>query len=94
MIGHDTKRPPGRAHRLGMIPDANRVMFFALERQATAVERLLFDERDKLARAGDPAEAGGPQHAFLWPFYVKGARPGAHNAYRIDLPSISVWRGG
>ena len=77
-------RPPSS----GAVPDANGVNFSVFSRNATSVELLLFDEHDDR----EPAQivkldAAVNKSFFFWHVYVKGLRPGAHYAYRVDGPA-------
>ncbi len=79
---------PGRAHPLGAIPDSAGVNFSVFSRNATAVELLLFDEHDQ----GEPAQIikfdpAANKTFFFWHVRVKGLKPGAHYAYRVDGPT-------
>jgi glycogen operon protein len=78
---------PGRFHPLGAIPDRGGVNFAVFCRNATGVQLLLFDRAD----AKEPAQVIDLDPAlnttyFIWHVYVKGLRPGAHYAYRVDGP--------
>src|SRR5215467_11313017 len=84
----------GRAHPLGAIPDENGVNFAVFSERATSVELLLFDKHD------DPK----PIHTihldpykhrtfYFWHVYVRGLKPGASYAYRIDGPQDLHGRG-
>ena len=78
---------PGRFHPPGAIPDAGGVNFAVFCRNATAVQLLLFDRAD----ARQPAQVIDLDPAlnttyFIWHVNVKGLRPGAHYAYRVDGP--------
>ena len=70
------------------MPDAGGVNFSVFSRNATAVELLLFDAHDDREPAQiiklDPAVN---KTFFFWHVYVKGLRPGAHYAYRVDGPT-------
>jgi glycogen operon protein len=79
---------PGRPHPLGAVPDANGVNFSVFSRNATSVELLLFDEHDDR----EPAQivkldVAANKTFFFWHVYVRGLRPGAHYAYRVDGPA-------
>jgi isoamylase len=78
----------GHPHPLGAIPDSAGVNFSVFSRNATAVELLLFDEHDQAEPiqiiALDPAVN---KTFFFWHVYVKGLKPGAHYAYRVDGPT-------
>lgn len=69
---------PGRIHPLGATPDAAGVNFSLYCGQATAVDLLLFDERDGTEPARTIALDPIAHQTFLfWHAYVLGARPGA-----------------
>src|SRR5262249_20888115 len=77
----------GRPHPLGATVDKEGVNFSVFSRNATAVELLLFDQHDD----AEPMqivklEAATNQTFFFWHVYVKGLKPGAHYAYRVDGP--------
>src|SRR5262249_16778859 len=76
---------PGRAHPLGATVDEEGVNFSVFSRNATAVELLLFDPHDDVKPIQviklDPQEN---RTFFFWHVYVKGLKPGAHYAYRVD----------
>jgi glycogen operon protein len=78
---------PGLPHPLGATPDKKGVNFSVFSRNATAVQLLLFDEYDDRVPVQvinlDPASN---KTFFFWHVYVKGLRPGAHYAYRVDGP--------
>jgi glycogen operon protein len=78
---------PGRFHPPGAIPDGSGVNFAVFCRNATAVQLLLFERADTTQPAQvidlDPALN---RTYFMWHIYVKGLRPGAHYAYRVDGP--------
>src|SRR6516225_5813138 len=78
---------PGRAHPLGATVDKDGVNFSVFSRNATAVELLLFDEHDD----AEPSQiikldVHNNRTFFFWHVYVKGLKPGAHYAYRVDGP--------
>ncbi len=78
----------GRAHPLGAVPDENGVSFTIFSRNATGVELLLFDEHDD----PEPVQSinldpRSNKTFHFWHVYVKGLKPGAHYAYRVDGPS-------
>ena len=78
---------PGRPHPLGAVPDAEGVNFSVFSRNATSVELLLFDEHDDRQPAQVvKLDAGANKTFFFWHVYVRGLRPGAHYAYRVDGP--------
>jgi isoamylase len=75
----------GRPHPLGTTPDTNGINFSVFADRATAVSLLLFnrceDEQPTQTIELDPAR----NRTFdFWHVYVRGLRPGAHYAYRID----------
>jgi glycogen operon protein len=78
---------PGRAHPLGATVDKDGVNFSVFSRNATAVELLLFDPNDAVQPIQviklDPQDN---RTFFFWHVYVKGLKPGAHYAYRVDGP--------
>ena len=77
----------GYRHPLGATPDSNGVNFSIFSRNAQDVELLLFDKHDDALPAHvitlDP---GVNKTFFFWHVYVRGLRPGAHYAYRVDGP--------
>jgi glycogen operon protein len=78
---------PGQAHPLGATPDANGVNFSVFAQEATAVELLLFAEHDDVHPAQIIALDPAVNKTFrFWHVYVRGLRPGAHYAYRVDGP--------
>jgi glycogen operon protein len=85
---------PGRPHPLGATVDREGVNFSVFSRNATAVELLLFDQHDDLQPTQiiklDPHDN---RAFFFWHVYVKGLRPGAHYAYRVDGPQDLHGRG-
>jgi glycogen operon protein len=63
------------------------VNFSVFSRNATAVELLLFNQHDdvqpiQIIKLEPPTN----QTFFFWHVYVKGLKPGAHYAYRVDGP--------
>lgn len=75
----------GRSHPQGATPDANGVNFSIFSDRATAVSLLLFnqanDEQPSQTIELDPAR----NRTFdFWHIYVRGLRPGAHYAFRVD----------
>jgi isoamylase len=78
---------PGHRHPMGATVDAEGVNFSIFSQHATAVELLLFDKHDdpdpvQIIRLDPRSNRAFP----FWHVYVKGLRPGAHYAYRIDGP--------
>src|SRR5215469_11066678 len=78
---------PGRAHPLGATVDKEGVNFSVFSRNATGVELLLFNEHDDAQPIQViKLEPHTNQTFFFWHVYVKGLKPGAHYAYRVDGP--------
>lgn len=78
---------PGRAHPLGATVDSEGVNFSVFSRNATSMELLLFDEHDD----PEPIQVitltpEVNRSFFFWHVYVRGLKPGAHYAYRVDGP--------
>ncbi len=77
----------GRAHPMGATPDAEGVNFSVFAEEATAVELLIFDEHDAPEPIAvidlDPTKN---KTFHFWHAYVKGLKPNAHYAYRLDGP--------
>jgi glycogen operon protein len=76
-----------RPHPLGATVDKEGVNFSVFSRNATSVELLLFAEPEEVQpfqtiRLEPPAN----QTFFFWHVYVRGLKPGAHYAYRVDGP--------
>jgi isoamylase len=85
---------PGRAHPLGATVDQDGVNFSVFSRNATSVELLLFDPHDDI----EPIqviklEPATNQTFFFWHVYVRGLKPGARYAYRVDGPQDLHGRG-
>jgi glycogen operon protein len=77
----------GRPHPLGATVDANGVNFSVFSQNATAVELLLFDAHDDPEPTQIIAFDVDRNKTFhFWHVYVRGLRPGAHYAFRIDGP--------
>lgn len=77
----------GRTHPMGAIPDESGVNFSLFSQNATGVELLLFDEHDDV----EPVQVVSldpeiNRNFYIWHCYVKGIKPGAHYAYRVDGP--------
>jgi glycogen operon protein len=63
------------------------VNFSVFSRNATSVELLLFDRHDDVQPSQIiKLEPAANQTFFFWHVYVKGLKPGAHYAYRVDGP--------
>src|SRR5579871_6645440 len=79
---------PGRQHPLGAIPDENGVNFSLFSERATEVVLYLFDAHDDVEPMQrirlDPAIN---KTFHFWHVYVRGLRPGAHYAFRVDGPT-------
>jgi glycogen operon protein len=85
---------PGRPHPLGATVDANGVNFSVFSRNATAVELLLFDAHND----AQPIQVlklnpDDNRTFYFWHVYVRGLKPGAHYAYRVDGPQDLHGRG-
>jgi glycogen operon protein len=85
---------PGRPHPLGATVDKDGVNFSVFSRNATSVELLLFARHDdvepiQIIKLEPPAN----QTFFFWHVYVRGLKPGAHYAYRVDGPQDLHGRG-
>ena len=78
---------PGRPHPLGATVDKEGVNFSVFSRNATTVELLLFERHDHVQPI-QVIKLKPPNHQtfFFWHVYVKGLKPGAHYAYRVDGP--------
>ncbi|NET05187.1 MAG: glycogen debranching protein GlgX [Symploca sp. SIO2B6] len=77
----------GRTHPLGATPDKDGVNFSLFSGHATSVELLLFDKPDD----PEPVQIINLNPNFnktfyIWHVYVKGLKPGAGYAYRVDGP--------
>jgi glycogen operon protein len=84
----------GRPHPLGATVDKEGVNFSVFSRNATNVELLLFARHDdvqpiQIIKLEPPAN----QTFFFWHVYVRGLKPGAHYAYRVDGPQDLHGRG-
>src|SRR6516162_6337883 len=85
---------PGRAHPLGATVDKEGVNFSVFSRNATAVELLLFNKHDDVQPMQIiKLEPAVNQTFFFWHVHVKGLRPGAPYAYRVDGPQDLHGRG-
>ncbi len=84
----------GRAHPLGAIPDENGVNFAVFSEHATSVELLLFDKHDD-PKPIDTIQLDPYKHKtfYFWHVYVRGLKPGANYAYRVDGPQDLHGRG-
>ncbi len=84
----------GCPHPLGATPDRDGVNFSIFSQHATSVELLLFDRDD----APEPIQIiqFNPRinkTFHYWHIYVRGLKPGAHYAYRVDGPDDLHWTG-
>ena len=85
---HAFQAERGTPHPLGATPDNDGVNFSLVSTSATGVELLLFDRHD----APEPFQTivldpFVNKTFHFWHVYVRGLRPGAHYAYRVDGPS-------
>src|SRR5438105_973108 len=77
----------GRAHPLGSVPDADGVNFSIYSEDATGVALLLFEAHDSPEPRQVIELSPEVNRTFhFWHAYVRGLRPGAHYAYRVDGP--------
>lgn len=77
----------GHPHPLGAIPNKEGVNFAIFSQFATSVELLLFDKHDDLEPIQIISLNPRVNKTFhFWHIYVKGLKPGAHYAYRVDGP--------
>src|SRR6516162_6627648 len=76
-----------RPHPLGATVDKEGVNFSVFSRNAISVELLLFVRQDDVQPI-QIIKLVPPKHQtfFFWHVYVKGLKPGAHYAYRVDGP--------
>src|SRR5712692_9126684 len=83
----------GFPHPLGATADENGVNFSVFSQNGTGVQLLLFDAHN----APDPIQVVNldpRRHKtfHFWHVYVRGLKPGAHYAYRVDGP-WDLWHG-
>jgi len=85
---------PGHPHPLGAIPDENGVNFAVFSERATSVELLLFDKHDD-PKPIHTIQLDPYKHRtfYFWHVYVRGLKPGASYAYRVDGPQDLHGRG-
>ncbi|HEX9132901.1 MAG TPA: glycogen debranching protein GlgX [Ktedonobacteraceae bacterium] len=85
---------PGHPHPLGAIPDENGVNFAVFSERATSVELLLFDKHDD-PKPIHTIQLDPYKHRtfYFWHVYVRGLKPGASYAYRVDGPQDLQGRG-
>jgi glycogen operon protein len=84
----------GQPHPLGATVDREGVNFSLFSRNATAVELLIFANADDVQPI-QTVRLDAPEHQtfFFWHAYVRGLKPGAHYAYRVDGPQDLHGRG-
>ena len=76
---------PGRSHPLGAVPEADGVNFSVFSQHATAVELLLFEkDEDRLPQQTIQLDPKIHKTFHFWHVYLKGLKPGAGYAYRVD----------
>lgn len=78
---------PGCPHPLGSRPDKDGVNFSIFSEYATSVELLLFDKHDdpepiQIIKLNPKINKA----FYFWHVYVRGLKPGAAYAYRVDGP--------
>ncbi|WP_257236713.1 alpha-amylase family glycosyl hydrolase [Nostoc sp. 'Peltigera malacea cyanobiont' DB3992] len=81
----DYQLESGCSHPFGAVPDKDGVNFSIFSEHATSVELLLFDRDD----APQPRQIIQLNPKFnktfhFWHVYVRGLKPGAHYAYRVN----------
>jgi isoamylase len=77
----------GQAHPLGATVDADGVNFSVYSEGSSAVTLLLFSTHDDVEPVqAIPLQSGENRTFNFWHVYVRGLRPGAHYAYRVDGP--------
>jgi len=75
----------GSPHPLGAVPDFSGVNFSVFSQHATSVELLLFDKYDDAEPTQVIQLDSKINKTFhFWHIYVRGLKPGAHYAYRVD----------
>src|SRR6516162_10173216 len=78
---------PGQPHPLGATVDKEGVNFSVFSRNATSVELLLFVRQEDVQPIQIiKLEPPNHQTFFFWHVYLRGLKPGAHYAYRVDGP--------
>ena len=76
---------PGRSHPLGATPKKDGVNFVIFSQHATAVELLLFeDPQDSEPIQTIELDPQTNKTFYFWHVFVKGLKPGAGYAYRIN----------
>lgn len=77
----------GRSHPSGATPDKDGVNFSIFSEHATSIELLLFDKYDDREPIQIVQLDPNINKTFhFWHAYVRGLKPGAHYAYRVDGP--------
>ena len=77
----------GYPHPLGAVPDKDGVSFTVFSQHATSVELLLFEEHgDRQPMQVIRLDPVTNKTFHFWHVYVKGLKPGARYAYRVDGP--------
>lgn len=79
---------PGCKHPLGATPNKDGVNFAIFSEHATAVELLLFEnpiDREPVQTIKLDSRVNKTYH--FWHIFVKGLKPGAAYAYRVDGPN-------
>jgi len=77
----------GAPHPLGATPDPEGVNFSLFSENATAVKLLLFQRCVSSPFQTIPLDPRVNKTFHFWHVYVRGLRPGAHYAYRVEGPS-------
>ena len=78
----------GAPHPLGATPDDQGVNFSIFSQNATAVQLLLFDAHNSPVPVQVVNLTPRLNKTFhFWHVYVRGLKPGAHYAYRVDGPA-------
>ncbi len=83
---------PGCQHPLGATPDKDGVNFSIFSEYANSVELLLFDNHNDPEPAQIIQLNSRINKTFhYWHVYIRGLKPGAHYAYRVDGPQNLHW---
>jgi isoamylase len=84
----------GCAHPLGATPDKEGTNFSVFSEHAKSVELLLFDEHnDKEPTQIVQLSPMVNKTFYFWHVYIRGLKPGAHYAYRVDGNEDLYWTG-
>ena len=76
---------PGKTHPLGATPSKEGVNFAIFSQHATAVELLLFEDPQDIEPIKTIAlDPESNKSFYFWHVFIKGLKPGAGYAYRID----------